>query len=303
MRLIPLTFWCSAAAGGGLLYWALRTSTPPDPATSLESVELPTGREYVLAQRGHEGAPVVIALHGAGETVDDFRALGGYRLEQLARAHAFTLVYPVGVGRTFNDARAPLPYKARKRNSDDVAYLRHIITDLGRGPGTAIFGIGYSNGAHMLLRAVTEVPGMFDGIAISGASIAHDAPTPSEAFTMVQLAGTHDRLSPVDGGTPPLLGRFIGPTLSVAATAHTIATLADAELTEHASIPGKCPVEITHWSGPEHRVWFYLARGAGHTFPVPNASRPRLYGRAAGIDFPQLALRHLGATPSDDSTT
>lgn len=295
MRSTPLVAWfITASLAGGLLYGALRTTTPAQPAGHLERKLLPIGREYVLARQGPPGSPVVIALHGAGETVDDFRALSGYRLEQLAHDHGFTLVYAVGVGRTFNDSRNPLPYKARKRNSDDVAYLRHIVADLDPRPDTAILGIGYSNGAHMLFRAATEDPGLFDGVAVSGAAIAEGSPSPTHAFSMVQLAGTRDRLAPVDGGSPPLLGRLIGRTLSVESTARTIAEVAQAELVEQSFVPGTCPIDVTHWAGPRHQVWLYLAHGAGHTFPVPNASRGRLYGRAPVLDFPQLALRQLG---------
>lgn len=302
MRLTPFTLWSiTAGLGIGSLYAALRTTTPPHPEGSVESKALSTGREYVLAHRGRPGAPVVIALHGAGETVDDFRALSGYRLEQLAREHAFTLAYGVGIGRTFNDSRNPLPYKARKRRADDVAYLEEIVTDLRPQQGSTLLGIGYSNGAHLLLRAATDAPGLFDGIAISGASLAKGSPPPTQAVSMVQLAGTRDLLSPVEGGSPRLLSRLLGPTVQAETTAKTIADVAKADLVEHRSIPGRCPIDLTHWAGSHHHVWFYRAHGAGHTFPVPNAARARLYGRQPDLDFPHVSLFHLGALA--DSTS
>ena len=239
----------------------------------------------------------MLALHGAAETVHDFRALSGYRLDQLAQEHGLTLVYGVGIGRTFNDSREPLPYKARRRNVDDVAYLKHIVADLAPQPRSEIIAIGYSNGAHLLLRTVTEAPGLLNGIAISGACLAKGSPAPSQAVSMVQLAGTRDRLSPIDGGSPRFLSRLIGPTISADATAQTIADIASAKLVERRSVPGACPIDLSHWAGPRHHVWLYLAHKAGHTFPVPNAARVRLYGRKPAIDFPYLALQHLGAIP------
>ena len=304
MRLAPITL-SSITAGLGIvfLYRVLRTTTPPRPEGIVESKALSTGREYVLAHRGRPGGPVVIALHGAGETVNDFRALSGYRLEQLAREHSFTLAYGVGIGRTFNDSRNPLPYKARKHRADDVAYLEHIVSDIGTQPGSAVLGIGYSNGAHLLLRAATEAPGLLDGIAISGACLAEGSPPPTQAMSMVQLAGTRDLLSPFDGGSPRFLSRLLGPTVPVETTAHVIADVANADLVEHHSIPGRCPIDLTHWAGPRHHVWLYRAHGAGHTFPVPNAARGRLYGHQPDLDFPHVSLTLLGAIPCDESSS
>lgn len=302
MRIAPSMLWSiTAGLGIGFLYSVLRTTTPPQPVENVQVKELSMDREYVLAHRGRPGAPVVIALHGAGETVDDFRALSGYRLEHLAREHAFTLAYAVGIGRTFNDSRNPLPYKARKRQADDVGYLKHIITDIHPQQGSTILGIGYSNGAHLLLRAVSEAPGLLDGIAISGASLAEGSPPPTEAVSMVQLSGTRDMLSPVEGGSPRFLSRLLGATVPAETTARTIADVADAALVEHHTIPGPCPIDVTHWAGSRHHVWFYRAHGAGHTFPVPNATRARLYGRQPDLDFPQVSLAHLGAIPCGKS--
>lgn len=292
-----------AGVGSALLYYALRTQTPPRPGGRVPLRRLPTGRIYALAYSGAPGAPIVIALHGAGESIEDFRALTGYRLEQLAEQHRFTLVYGVGIGRTFNDGRHPLPYKARKRHVDDVAYLEDIVNDLAASPNDPVFGIGYSNGAHLLLRAVVESAGLFDGIAISGASQAEGAPPLPQAVSLVHLAGTRDRLSPISGGSPRLLGRILGPTIPVEATTQAFASTASAYRLERHQLKGRCPIDVTHWFGSGHEVWLYRAHGAGHTFPVPNARRARIYGQAPAIDFPLIALQHLAVVPGEENSS
>lgn len=297
MRLTPVRigFALAVIAAGWAFYSILHTSTPPPPPTSMTHRPLPGDREYVLAHQGSETAPTVIALHGAGESVDDFRALTGYRMEQLAQVHDFTLVYAVGVGTSFNDARTPLPYKARRTHIDDVSYLKQVVGDAQANPRSPTFGIGYSNGAHMLLRAVADAPGLFDGIAISGASLAVDAPAPTTPTSVVILSGTDDFLSPVNGGSPGGASLIIGPTLPVEDTARAFAEINEADEVQQTVKPGPIPIEITHWAGAAHEVRLYLADGAGHTFPVPNASRARLFGREPDLDFPYVSLQHLGA--------
>src|SRR5262245_5480729 len=71
--------------------------------------------------------PMVIALHGAAMTGEMMRWFSG--LDRTADAGNFVVVYPDGVGRTWN--AGPL-FRLGGNKSDDVAFLREMLDDLGK---------------------------------------------------------------------------------------------------------------------------------------------------------------------------
>ncbi len=73
--------------------------------------------------------PVVIALHGAMQTPQSFRAYFG--LDAAAAANGFVAVYPQGEGKVWNDSRpAAMRLKAVLRPGDDAAFLVALVAKL-----------------------------------------------------------------------------------------------------------------------------------------------------------------------------
>ena len=79
--------------------------------------------------------PLVLVLHGAGQTARDIASYTGY--SRLDDERGFMVAYPTATGdRPFWNVSGQLPGKP-----DDVAYLRHVITTL-TGPAACADAAG-----------------------------------------------------------------------------------------------------------------------------------------------------------------
>ncbi len=184
-------------------------------------------RTYLLSQP--EGAvgpqPVVIALHGAGESSRGF--LGYLGLEETAAKNRFTTVYPQGIGRVWNDGRpAAMRLKAVLTPGDDVAFLLALTQSLvadGIADPNRIYLMGISNGGFMVERMACEHAELFAAYSVIMATAPanyREQCRPSRPVPIMFIHGTADAVIAWDGFWTP-----VGATLSAPDSAELFATL------------------------------------------------------------------------------
>jgi poly(3-hydroxybutyrate) depolymerase/protein-S-isoprenylcysteine O-methyltransferase Ste14 len=224
------------------------------------------------------GTRVIVALHGASGDGLLMRALAGNALERWADARGAVVVYPQGVGRTWNDCRRGIDYPAHRAGADDVAFVRALLDTLARehGTDTAAHVVGFSNGAHLALRLALEAPERVAAAALFGAAVPADsswrcrlASAPMPPMPPILLVnGTDDAVSPFTGGAVRLpTGRAGGAVRSHRESVEWLAERAghdvdrarrwerDVAFRLSFGTPGRAPVVgIAH-------------RGAGHALP------------------------------------
>lgn len=197
-------------------------AAPPDAAGSPSPVVAPSNtptppdrpRVPVLERRGDSegpipyrvvepgnvtaGTPLVIALHGRGDTAEGFGRLA-LRLGLDARIAVAEAPLPFGLagGRQWYDASAAdAPAQVRARVKDLAALvdkLEALYPEAGR-PAL----LGFSQGAVLALQAAHEIPDRFRAVvALSGyLAIEAGGATPTRPLPVLVTAGTKDRIIP-----------------------------------------------------------------------------------------------------------
>lgn len=229
--------------------------------------------------------PVIMVFHPYG--------VAGRAQEYLSRLHAapgaedFVVVYPDGIGDSWNAGRCC--GEARARGVDDLGFVRAVLDDLERFAEIAPaghFATGYSNGAAMSYEVACDMADRF--AAVAGVSGQHDPTAGCAAgapVAVLHIHGTADAFSPFHGGEsivervgPPPAGV---PNLIDFWVAHNGCSgerrterLDGVACTRHTDCAERAPVVLCAIAGMGH-VW------PGH--------RPRgLRGRALGTARPDL---------------
>lgn len=127
-----------------------------------------------LPQGLAKGAPLVLVMHGSGETGARIGIETGYGFERLADEHGFAVVYPDSYSFDWNDCGKVGDYTEKGREVDDVEFLDaradRLISELGLDRGRA-FATGVSAGGFMSLRLALEVPSRFRAVAAVAANV------------------------------------------------------------------------------------------------------------------------------------
>lgn len=234
-------------------------------------------------------APLVVVLHGSGQTGAQIRPETGYGFDRLADAHGFVVAYPDAASFDWNDCSRVGDFVADGREVDDVRFVVALVDrlvtefDLDR---ERVFATGVSAGGFLSLRLALEAPSRFRAVAAVSAGV--PAPDnfkcrPSAGTSVLLMNGTKDPLVPFGGGEVSLLGLFYknGDVLSSIASAGYLAALnhlvGDGEQTT-----GEPNVERRLWRGDRvnSRVEVELVTvvGGGHGMPQGAWRRPRLLG-------------------------
>ncbi len=259
-----------------------------------------TARVYVPSP-GPERPWLAVVLHGAGGTGSRIRVLTGYGLDRVADRHGGVVVYPDGVGRTWNGCRPATPYPSNRRDIDDLGFLEAVVARaaaaLGADPDAA-FGLGFSNGGHMLLRVAAEAPSLLAAVTVVGATPPRPAWSDCPPFgrgPAVQLVtGTDDPVNPFRGGAVRnLRGDFLAD----------VPPAGDAAVALAAAGGHGGPAEIVRTGAVERRTWrsvrapetaLVVVHGGGHAVPQPWVTFPEAVGRTEhGFDTPLEAWRHF----------
>jgi polyhydroxybutyrate depolymerase len=211
---------------------------------------------------------------------------------QLADRVGFVVVYPDGVGWSWNDGRALVGSPAQGRGIDDVGFVATLIdtvtVELHLDP-RRVFATGLSNGAVFshylaanLARRVAAIATVAGGLA---APFARQF-APAAPVSVLVIQGTADPLVPYAGGA--VAGGRLGSELGVEATAlrweeadGIRAAAAAGDLPDTDPTDG-CRVQWQRWSGGRKgtEVWLYRLEGGGHSWPGGPQYLPRsLIGR------------------------
>lgn len=156
-------------------------------------VHLPTGYD------GKTPVPLLINFHGRNSTAAQEELLSGTTAK--ADAAGFAVVYPTGVGQTWNAGLCC--GQAQSEGVDDVAFTRALLDELEAKlciDRRRVFAAGLSNGGFMSHRLACELA---DRIAAIGPVAGHMlTPTckPSRPVPVIHFHGDADSIVPYGGG-------------------------------------------------------------------------------------------------------
>ena len=300
VKIAVLGFVALVACVAALLAWFVYS---PDPAMPALKGDL-TRASFVVdgRTRGYRvyvppgvprHAPLVVVLHGSGQTGAQIRLETGYGFDRLADEHGFVVAYPDAASFDWNDCSRVGDFVADGREVDDVAFVVALVDrlvgqfDVDRA---RVFATGVSAGGFLSLRLALEAPSRFRAVAAVSASV--PAPDnfkcrPSAGTSVLLMNGTKDPLLPFGGGEVSLLGLFYknGGVLSSSASAGYFAALnhlADDGRSDGAQAAGEPNVERRLWrtGRADQRVEVELVTivGGGHGMPQAAWRRPRLLG-------------------------
>ena len=299
LRVLKVGLWSVSALVvivGALLGYFVYSPDPDVPALpgSLTLGSLAVGestRTYRLyvPRALPKNAPLVVVLHGSGESGAQIRMETGYGFDRLADRRGFAVVYPDAASFDWNDCSRVGDFAVHGREVDDVAFLLALVEklvverDLDRG---RVFATGVSAGGFMSLRLALEAPSRFRAVAAVSANV--PAPNnfkcrPTAGASILMMNGTKDPLVPYDGGEVSLLGLFYrnGNVLSSRDSLRYLATLGGIDGGDQVSRVDADGVDVERRlvrndAGVE--IELVTIVGGGHGMPQAAWRRPRLLG-------------------------
>jgi polyhydroxybutyrate depolymerase len=208
LALLAVVAWQSGAKA---VHYASDPTHEPCPALTpgdhTLTLDTPEGRRQVFlhAPRGaYKPRPLVIALHGAGETGTDFARDTGF--SRLADREDFLVAYPSAGGpNAFWNISGHVP-----GGSNDVEVLERSLDQL---EGAAcvdrarVFVTGVSNGGGMTARLGCELSERLAGVAAVAGGYGSLPPCrPQRPLPVLEIHGTADQVVPYAGRAPDYRG-------------------------------------------------------------------------------------------------
>lgn len=306
---ISLSHWCANATLALSILIGVMVSAH---AASSNRQSLTVGgeaRSYLVSNPGGVSGPgpVVVALHGAMQTPQSFRAYFG--LDAAAAAHGFVAVYPEGEGKVWNDSRpAAMRLKAVLRPGDDVAFLVALVDRLiaeGIADPARIYLTGISNGGFMVERMACEQAQLFAAFSVIMATTPANARRdcrPVRPVPILFIHGTADSVITYNGFWTPM-----GATLSAPDSAAFFAALngcggnTTRDLPDLDAFDGTTVTDRT-WQGCRDgaTVTLLTVERGGHQSPArvdtkPDLATPFLGLRNHDIDAGEEVWRFMSA--------
>jgi polyhydroxybutyrate depolymerase len=208
--LVALLSVGAAAAARSVAAHSLRAHAPTAhpraaaPCTPLgpgdHPISVDAGRVPVLLHvpsKLRPGAPLILALPGAGQTGEDLAEYTGY--SKLADQRGFAVAYPTATGaRPMWNMSGTVPGKP-----DDVAYLRRVIPAVVAGACAAADRVGVtgvSNGGGMSARLACDATDLLAAVApVAGGYGSLPDCRPSRPIPVLEIHGTGDQVVPYRG--------------------------------------------------------------------------------------------------------
>lgn len=162
------------------------------------TVDGPRTANYYIPTGLKGPAPLVVALHGLYNTWQNIRDDSG--LDRLADRHHFVVVYPVGLGSSW-DAGTCCDY-ARDYHVDDVTFVDQVIA------GASAFHpidpdrvhlLGFSSGGMMAYRYACERSERVSSIAVAESTMVTPTCRPTHPVAVYAIEGGLDRRVPLLG--------------------------------------------------------------------------------------------------------
>ncbi len=214
-------------------------------------------------------APLVLFLHGGGNSVEDTVRTTGF--DRQAADGGFIVAYPEGTRREWNAGTCC--GSAPSRKVDDVGFLTQLLDRLEADypvDRARVFAAGVSNGAMMAYRLACERADRIGAVAsVAGAVVTGDC-QPARPVSVLEVHGTEDPLVPYTGGQPSAPEAQGGPPYtSTAAMARRWAEVDGCPSPAPAKVAA--PVTTDTWAGCRNgsTVTLVTVAGGGHVWFAP----------------------------------
>lgn len=177
---------------------------PPAGSLRLPAIDGRVGVVVRMPATRRVGAPLVLALPGAGQTAAGFGRSTGYSL--LADRAGFVVAYPTAAGeRPSWNVSGKVPGRP-----DDVAYLRKVIAAVLKATCAdkrRVGVTGVSSGGGMSARLACDAADLIAAAApVAGGYGSLPACRPSVPVALLEIHGTGDRVVPYAGREPDAFG-------------------------------------------------------------------------------------------------
>jgi polyhydroxybutyrate depolymerase len=197
--------------GASAVHYASDPSHEPCPALTpgdhVLTIDTPEGARQVRLHAppdAYRRRPLVLALHGAGQTGGDFARDTGF--SRLADRERFFVAYPSAAGpHAFWNMSGEVPGAP-----NDVEELERSIDQLERAACidiARVFVTGVSNGGGMTARLACDASDRLTGVAaVAGGYRALPPCRPSRPIPVLEIHGTADQVVPYAGRPPDYRG-------------------------------------------------------------------------------------------------
>jgi polyhydroxybutyrate depolymerase len=163
------------------------------------TVYLPASYDTVSA------IPLVVALHGYSSDGAGEKAVSGYYQLSNDAQDGFVIVYPDGVGNSWN-AGPTCCGVAAAEGVDDVGFLAKMVESIRNEwpkiDSSRVYATGLSNGSAMAQRLGAEASETFAAGAGYSQRLLVPAPADRQPFAYIDFAGYQDDVVPYYGGFP-----------------------------------------------------------------------------------------------------
>jgi poly(hydroxyalkanoate) depolymerase family esterase len=167
------------------------------------------GRDYKLFEPARDGRalPLVVMLHGCTQDPDDFAR--GSRMNALARARGFLVLYPAQSQRG-NAQRCWNWFKHnhQARGKGEPAILAGMVRDVVARHGVdpqRVYVAGLSAGGAMAAVLGDAYPDLFAAVGVHSGLATGSATDVASAFAAMRGDATAPRRAPRPGATPPTI--------------------------------------------------------------------------------------------------
>ena len=227
-------------------------------------------RSYLLhiprAYDSRQPTPLILAFHGRLGTGQKMEKLTN--LSDLADKQGLIVVYPNGVGRSWNAGHGT--GKAEAKGVDDVEFTLRLIDILSQTLNidhNRVYATGFSNGATFVHRLACELSEKIAAIAAVAGTIAPKIGRnchPKRPVAVLQIHGTADPIVPWGGGLTGGGGFVESVAATIAGWVERNGCTAKPEV---ADLGGGVSRESSNSCRNGTRVILYRVKGGGHTWP------------------------------------
>jgi polyhydroxybutyrate depolymerase len=210
--------------------------------------------------------PLVIVLHGG--LGSGWSGEWDSRMSQQSEKDHFIVAYPNGAYRTWNAGGCCGP--ARKRNIDDVAFVRAMI---GRFKaelpidGDRVFVTGISNGGMLAYRLGGELADEIAAIAPVEGCMYPFKTNSAIPVSVVSVNGTADRIVRYEGGTGSMFGYKVTAPQSVGDTIQFWVKHNQCNMQPRHEDMGNIVKDVYSGGKDGTEVCLYTVKGGGHAWP------------------------------------